>query len=241
MASSPVVVDDSDTSKIVYSMNWFTAGAPGEFNVTTHATRTNGANATLVFNGECPTFLSPLFLTPSPLAGTRVSVYGTIPGIPGPLDPTPAVSSYTVDGGSPSLFIAQATNETQYQKMYYQSPRLSPGTHTLVVTSQKELAYLWLDFFAYDLDDSSSPPVATSTARTTTTAPTSTGGGSTVHTGAKSAGLPTGAVAGIVVSGIAILAGLVLLCFLFYRRKKQVSHTDLETTDIEPSSGSSLR
>lgn len=75
--------------------------------------------------------------------GTQISVFGTISNIYG--DPA---SSYSIDGGAPTTFIATQPTSIQYKQQFFQSPVLSPGAHSLLITfnSQSNTAVFFLDY-----------------------------------------------------------------------------------------------
>src|ERR1700735_1451976 len=144
-----IIVDDSDP-RLKYTGDWFLDGVHGEFDQTTHGSRTLGSQLTFTFNGAFheqnnrpSQALINLFLIS---VGTSVAVFGTV----GPTDSTgPPKSSYTLDGAPPVTFIAPETTGIIKRVMYYQSPTLSYGEHSLVVTDAQDLTYFWIDYILY--------------------------------------------------------------------------------------------
>ncbi|KAH9931604.1 uncharacterized protein BXZ73DRAFT_101517 [Epithele typhae] len=97
---------------------------------------------------------SPSAPAPSHHAGTQVTVYGAvIPWISGPL----AAAKYTVDGANQNVFSIPNATVSQIDIVFYQSPTLAYGTHTLTVNvtdASSTVPYL-LDYLRdgeYDLD-----------------------------------------------------------------------------------------
>ncbi|TFK26400.1 hypothetical protein FA15DRAFT_702857 [Coprinopsis marcescibilis] len=123
-----IIIDDVD-SRIRYSAGWSRAGSDREFNHTTTTTTSVGATAELAF------------------LGTHIAVYGTI-SISG--QTLPSVSEYSIDGGPPVQFIGTTTvapGLAAYNQIYFESPLLSDGTHTITITNIGEENPLWLDYF----------------------------------------------------------------------------------------------
>jgi hypothetical protein len=92
-------------------------------------------------------FLSGLSRRLSP--GTSVAVYGTI----GPDSPR---SSYLLDAPPASVYTAGTLQATAFQQLFFQSPTLSDGEHTLLVTNLGSGA-LWIDYFRYTSSVTSQP------------------------------------------------------------------------------------
>jgi hypothetical protein len=59
------------------------------------------------------------------------------------------MSLYTIDGGSPVTFTPNRAGSTLYQQLFFQSPVLHEGSHTLAVTflTVENSDMLFLDFF----------------------------------------------------------------------------------------------
>ena len=82
--------------------------------------------------------------------GTAIEVYGSLGswdvyGVP--------VSSYVIDGGDEATYTAPiiAPGFFEARILFYRSPPLDPGAHTLVITNKngtKPCVY-WLDYFVY--------------------------------------------------------------------------------------------
>ncbi|KAG5650007.1 hypothetical protein H0H81_001085 [Sphagnurus paluster] len=124
--STTITIDDTDP-RIRYSSNWIAAAGTNEFDSTTHVTRQAGAQATFKFTGS------------------SIAVYGTIPDT-GAYKDAP-VSTYSLDGASSVTFSPAIGSTAQYRQLFFSSPKLSDGEHTLVITSAVDQAYLWLDYF----------------------------------------------------------------------------------------------
>lgn len=73
-------------------------------------------------------------------------MYGTVgPTVVG----GPARSNYTLDGLPPVTFTAPLTINNIYQLLYYQSPTLDDGEHSLIVTDIGDQSTLWVDYLLY--------------------------------------------------------------------------------------------
>lgn len=211
MNSTTIVVDDSNTAQITYKGDWFPTAGLSEFNYTSHGTLEDGATATLVFNG------------------TSVAVFGTIDTTEGN-----STSTYVLDGSTvPSIFTPNLTSTVLYEQLFYQSPILPDGQHTLVVTFAGSAAPFWLDYFSYTCPYASTPtatptptltatPMATPspsfTATVTVTAPTSTVTAtvilsvpvpSSTSTGVSPATQPSNAMVKVKVPAAAIAVGTI--------------------------------
>jgi len=82
------------------------AGAPEEYDQTSHAIMLSGSEAALAFTGS------------------RISVYGTISNIS-----EARMSTYTVDNAGAVSATSPQTDAGLYQQLLYQSPQLSEGEH----------------------------------------------------------------------------------------------------------------
>lgn len=162
---SIVTVDDRDPSISYSTGQWGQAGSANEFDSTTTWTSLRGATAKLSFNG------------------TSIGVYGTIVQKGLLQDP---VSSYTVDSNTPVVFNGKSQATTQYKQLFFQSPTLPAGMHTLTITNNVDGDQLFLDFFAVipsnpssssasssstSSSSSSTSSLSTSTSEITTTTP----------------------------------------------------------------------
>ncbi|KAF8064350.1 hypothetical protein FPV67DRAFT_216773 [Lyophyllum atratum] len=126
--ANTVIVDDRD-ARIAYSSGWFSSGGPNEFDSTTHGSRAAGVKATFRFTGS------------------SVAVYGTVADSGVYKDPP--ISTYSIDGSSSVTYSAVPGSKAQYKQRYFQSPDLSDGEHTLVITSTVANAYFWLDYLEF--------------------------------------------------------------------------------------------
>ncbi|KAI8989918.1 hypothetical protein BD414DRAFT_414651 [Trametes punicea] len=138
MASSDgyVYVDDRDP-RIVYSANWGLSDPSDAYDGTLHGISVAGGTATLTFAGR-----------------TTISVVGGVGDVEQYGWPS---SSYSIDGkvyatldeatdlnlNDPSQFI--------YNFTYWDSPNLSPGEHTLIITTQNGTSpnTYWLDYIRF--------------------------------------------------------------------------------------------
>ncbi|KAF9458137.1 hypothetical protein BDZ94DRAFT_1271524 [Collybia nuda] len=134
-----IIVDDHDRSRIRYAGGtWFAAGSPNEYAQTTFGTRDAGSRATFVFSGS------------------SVKVYGTVPEIG--VSSIAPISTYSVDGSSSTTFAPSLGSSPEYRKLFYASPPLKDGEHTLVITSIVKDCFFWLDYIEYTPTSLSKPP-----------------------------------------------------------------------------------
>ncbi|PVF93965.1 hypothetical protein CPB86DRAFT_71573 [Serendipita vermifera] len=130
------IIDDYHAN-ITYTAGWVTGGNPDrELNATTHITQNEGVGFTVEFTGNA------------------IGVYGS-------LDKGGFVqSSYSLDGGSPSVFnLTTEWSDTfggadlMYALPFYESPTLEYGSHKLTVTIDRQWtgkAYI-LDFLTVNV------------------------------------------------------------------------------------------
>ncbi|KAI0340848.1 hypothetical protein BDW22DRAFT_355691 [Trametopsis cervina] len=116
MSLSPITLDDADP-RISYSPGWQHINpSNGEFDTTRSSADKAGLTASLTFTG------------------TNVQVYGSVASIDVFGRP---VSTYAIDGGPTTTYQAPIVEPglVVYRVQFYQSPTLSPGQHTLVITN----------------------------------------------------------------------------------------------------------
>ncbi|CAA7269960.1 unnamed protein product [Cyclocybe aegerita] len=148
-------IDDTNPA-IVYTnegIDWGRFEGTNEYNRTATLSVKQGATARFTFEGS------------------SVAVYGTV----GTNDIL-AVSSYTIDGGSPVNYTAPRVSSNQYRHLFFQSPTLPRGTHTLVIQTLVDDGYYWLDFLTVTSEvatstSSASPPSTTISPPTPTSLP----------------------------------------------------------------------
>jgi hypothetical protein len=146
------------------------------------------------------------------------------------LDPTVpefVLSSYSVDGGPTAIYNATEQAQFQFQKNFFQSGPLVPGSHTLVVTHLNSNARFFIDYFLII------PPNSTITLAPTSTLPTSATSSSTsAVVTAPSAGdgmkshsstAPTAAIIGGSLGGLALI-GIAGLVFWLIRKRMKNTH-----------------
>ncbi|KAI0340849.1 hypothetical protein BDW22DRAFT_355577 [Trametopsis cervina] len=140
--SSALIVDDQDP-RVQYSSGWENvASSSAEYDSTKSGATSAGQTASFTFTG------------------TGVEVYGSLGSIDVYGRP---VTTYSVDGGRSSTYQAPVLDPglVELHVMFYRSPPLSPGQHTLVITNTngtKPTEY-WLDYIVYTpSDDVAQPP-----------------------------------------------------------------------------------
>jgi len=103
------------------------------------------------------------------IIGIRVAVYGTTrPPASGTVSPQ---SSYTVDRNGPVTYTPPQDGDVQYRQLFYESPTLPNGQHTLTVTNLHDSDEFFLDYFVVFVEDETTvtPPLSSSAAPTVTT------------------------------------------------------------------------
>ncbi|KIM91333.1 hypothetical protein PILCRDRAFT_810598 [Piloderma croceum F 1598] len=121
------IVDDRDP-QLKYTGSWVLEGANGEFDQTSHGSTTLGSQVTFTFHG------------------TSIAVVGTIQ----PTGPTgPPKSNYTIDSSPTVTFTAPSTTTAIFQVVYYESPTLENGEHTLIITDARASSPFWIDYILY--------------------------------------------------------------------------------------------
>ncbi|KAJ7322978.1 hypothetical protein DFH08DRAFT_1030143, partial [Mycena albidolilacea] len=159
---------------------------------------------------------------PITFSGTSASLIGHISN---QFPPNTTSTSYTIDGGTPITFplpgLASAKSATQYNSVFFMTPTLSDGFHSLTVTHGSDIDQtpLTVKYFYVTNKTSLSFPVSS----TATTLPTSLSG--SIPSRSR-----TGLIAGGVFSGLVLLALLAVLCFWCQKRKTR----DLEEAATNP-------
>lgn len=155
--STALIVDDHDSS-IHFSPGWDPMiSSPAEFDSTKTGASSAGLTATFTFTGVFVLYhwfySSFIFYT-----GTGVEVYGSLGSIDVHGQP---VTTYNVDGQTSTYTAPIVPPGLAYTHiMFYQSPSLDPGQHTLVITNTngtKPCVY-WLDYIVYTPSSASEPP-----------------------------------------------------------------------------------
>lgn len=163
---SEVYIDDIDAS-VAYSGTWqATASEERSYHNTLHWTDTVGSKATFTFTG------------------ISVMAYGTVRG-----SDTPQ-SSYSIDGGSSTTFKPSSQVLSRYGVLFYTSPSLQNGQHTLVITNLNDTSTLFIDDFIIVTTGSASTSTHSSSSASTSTAAgpvgTSATGTAVSHSGTSS-------------------------------------------------------
>ncbi|KAG6906266.1 hypothetical protein DXG01_014874 [Tephrocybe rancida] len=185
-----VVVDSSDP-KFTYDGTWqgiHTSGLADDTTAVRRVEMTNTSRAKLSFD----------------FTGTRLTWVGYVPiEFPG----NASSASYSIDNGPHTTFTLlghQPFDGTSlYNQIFFTTPELAPGSHNLSVTYDGNASFtpLTLDYIYLTT--------------TITTSPSGSSGGGPTPTGTPS---HSGAIAGGVVGGVAVLALLVVF-FIFWRRR----------------------
>ena len=194
-----VLVDNLDPD-IVYGAGWAPLGTTANF--TTQAGTEMSFNFTGVF--YCNIF-NVLISSDNSTAGKGLSWFGFIPT---ELSHNPASATYAIDGGIPVTFrlngLSQAASPTIYNQIFFSTPELSAGPHSLHVVhrgTDKETP-LTLDYI-----------VVTNTSVPNTSTP---------HSVSKTSNIqktPIGAIVGGIVGGIVLI--IFALGALLWRRRRR--------------------
>lgn len=138
--------------------------------------------------------------------GVGISVCGTISALGNGVAPQ---SSYSIDGGAQSNYVAVQQADAQYKQCFFQSGTLSSAVHTLVIENTANGGNLYLDYLSVvSLNPSAvTSPTGSSSAVTVTA------------TSSSSKSAPVGAIVGGIVAALAIIA-LVVAGALYMKRKR---------------------
>ncbi|KAK7040306.1 hypothetical protein VNI00_009774 [Paramarasmius palmivorus] len=229
MQSDIEIVDDRDTRVSFNPGNaWFLAGVAEEHLGTTHGT--TSANAEMVFRFK----------------GTYIEVYGTNPHRnESPVDP---VTAFTVDDGTPVNYAPSITDTPLQRQRMFASPNLTAGEHTLRMVNTRENGKVWLDYLAFvpSGDGQPQPTTSTSIILSTILVPTrsptisietkagATASGSIEPSTDSSTGsnsLSSGAIVGIVLACVVLLAMAIAVLWWWLRTRKEM---DNEIDSIVP-------
>ncbi|KAI0312173.1 hypothetical protein OF83DRAFT_1067645, partial [Amylostereum chailletii] len=123
--STAIIVDDSYPN-IAYSGQWYKEGSTNEYMKTTHGSACGAGGCTFTFS----------FL------GAAVEVLGTTSAGQNP------VVQFHMDALPVSVYEQGATSDTTYGHLFYSSPTLDPGQHTLTATITNADT-LWVDYILY--------------------------------------------------------------------------------------------
>lgn len=152
--------------------------------------------------------------------GTSIAVYGTL------IHTTrEVVSTYTLDASRPATFTAPHwtpppnASTSRAQQLFFRSPVLPDGRHTLLVTGVVADSGFWVDYFnvtgrepgLLDWDEAAGSD-ASATPTSTPTPPE-----------ARTKNTPTGAIAGGVVGGVLALIAAVVLLWYWRRRRRALA------------------
>ncbi|KAK1218140.1 hypothetical protein PQX77_019183 [Marasmius sp. AFHP31] len=223
-------VDDTD-SRLVYTPpeKWHTAGVEAEFMRSTHWTTTADAQMTFQFKGR--SFFSrakpQLILSGAP--GTKVSVFGTISSnVPQPA----TINLFSVDDREPVSRSVPAQKPAVYKQLFFSSPTLDDGVHTLTMKVTVNNSQTFIDYLEFEPSQpSSTPSSSTSTSSSTSDVPIPA---TSVVVQVSAERLPAGAVAGISVAAtLVIVSGLGCLLW-WWRRRRHKRRRGLEVDSTEP-------
>ncbi|KAJ6534662.1 hypothetical protein DFH09DRAFT_1325278 [Mycena vulgaris] len=114
-------IDDRD-ARVTYNPGWQQFGSENDFQHTSQRSSNVGDSVTLQFEGKA------------------VAMYGGLT-----LETPGMRASIVLDGGAPTTYNAPSDGSST-NNLYFQSPLLSDGAHTLVVTVETE-QHLWADYF----------------------------------------------------------------------------------------------
>lgn len=184
-------IDDTD-NQLKYTGNWTELGEDGDFRHTKHGGNTS---STLQFTFQ----------------GTAISVHGRVNNGTGNTQGT-----FSIDGSSPTTFTAPPQSTISYNKEMFANSNLSPGQHTLIVTSQTD-DLLWIDYLLVQPGSATTSPNAS--------------------TNPSKSGLSVATIVGIVLGSLVLVAAIVFLVFYLKRSVRPLSKqpVDLRRKYIRPS------
>ncbi|KAF8815047.1 hypothetical protein BYT27DRAFT_7201145 [Phlegmacium glaucopus] len=193
-----VVIDDQDPA-LVYGSGWthYLRAGSSNYNGTSSLSRSQGSRVTLQFNG------------------ISIAVYGTS-------SPNNTVVFTTVVDGSSALLtnVPTPTTTDQYRQLFFQSPPLSPGNHSFLLTNIMQDDWLWLDYFDITTDLPGSTSSSTVSAQVTTTTPPRSTNPPQNNTQSSSNHPQIAAIVGGTLGGIAMICVFVF-GFLYLRRRRR--------------------
>lgn len=131
------------------------------------------------------------------------------------------ISSYALDGTT-SIYAAERFEQPVYGQLFYNSPTLDDGEHTLVVTNMGSGA-LWIDYVVYAPSVSSSSKLAS---RTVTPTPSQTPGitpGTGLPGSNSKSSIPIPAVVGCAIGALVLIVVLIFGVLYYRRRAKRVA------------------
>ncbi|KAF8624378.1 hypothetical protein AX15_005907 [Amanita polypyramis BW_CC] len=186
--------------------------------------------------------------------GTSLTWVGFVPT---ELSHNASSASYSIDGGARTTFrlngLAPDATTTIYNQIFFSTPELSPGPHTLLVTylgsgSETPLVLSNIFFTNVTIPPPSSSSSSSSSSRTSANPNLSSGSGIAAggHTSSRIGAIVGGVVGGV--GGFLILLTLVLFLFFTRRRRRRQEQTrpslsnvtPLLTSGYDPSSSSSV-
>jgi hypothetical protein len=178
--------DDRDPG-VVYTPAWRQFGSQQDFQHTSSESSSVGDSFSFQFQGAWSLSYMRNILSDAMDfgSGKGISFYGGLTS-----SDVGMQASIVLDGGAPVIYNAPPSPPSITNNLIYQSPLLSDGTHTIVVTG-KTVQSVWADYFL----------VTPSTSDGTTPAPGGGGGGGTQ--GTSTAGSP-----GTTGTGVATSAGM---------------------------------
>ncbi|OSX57103.1 hypothetical protein POSPLADRAFT_1050174 [Postia placenta MAD-698-R-SB12] len=171
-------------------------------------------------------------LSSAPDNPTVLGVYGTILPANGTTRP---ISSYSIDGASPSTFEPPDNITTrQDNQLFFVSDELSSGQHTLTVSINQVNLHdpVLIDYILIASETSGNAGQATETYRTTSLAglPTTSAQADAL---AASSGPPAGPIIGGVVGGVAVLVAAALVVYFFWYRRRHNGYYYHPADDID--------
>ncbi|KAJ7307760.1 hypothetical protein DFH08DRAFT_1088566 [Mycena albidolilacea] len=125
-----VIVDERDSS-ILYSNGWNDNGQFLEFDGTTRWSSNQGSTATFTFGGS------------------SVKIYGSVAANPGQ-----ASLGFVIDQSLTGSYSAKQGGTGLYHELLWESPTLSEGSHTLVITqtAAQSNGVIYLDYIMYETE-----------------------------------------------------------------------------------------
>ncbi|KAK1231550.1 hypothetical protein PQX77_005342 [Marasmius sp. AFHP31] len=234
-------VDDTDP-RLVYTPleKWYRAGVEAEFMSSTHWTATADAQMVFQFKGWSFFRIVEPQLILSGTSGTKVSVFGTISSNV----PQPAMFNlFSVDDREPVPWSAAAGKPAVYNQLFFSSPTLEDGVHTLTMNVTVNGSQTFIDYLEFESSQLSLTPLSESSSSSSSSSTSTSLATSGVPIPATSAvaqvsggSLSLGAVAGISVAATLVyVSGLGCLLWWWRRRRhKRRRGIDLTEPQMTP-------
>ncbi|PFH49426.1 hypothetical protein AMATHDRAFT_4940 [Amanita thiersii Skay4041] len=123
-----IFIDDRDNNIMYAGGDWIAGFKQGisEYKRTVHSTNHSGSRLAYAFRG------------------TSISAFGTLGNLSN--SSVPPSGNFIIDNSPAVSFQTHPVDTTLYRQMFFQSPDLSDGLHTLLMTVSSDQVTFWLDY-----------------------------------------------------------------------------------------------